>query len=114
NCGGAVTVTTAADVTTSQSCANSYVITRTYIGTDLCGNSATSVQTITVIDNTLPTITCPANVTVSCTANVPAANVGAVTTSDNCGGAVTVTVLADVITNQTCTNRYTITRTYVA
>src|SRR5213075_1052475 len=92
NCGGAVTVTVAADVITNLVCVNKYLITRVYIATDLCGNTATCAQLITVNDITPPSITCPANLTVSCASAVPAANVALVTSTDNCGGAVTVTV----------------------
>jgi large repetitive protein len=115
NCGGSVTITVAADVITNQSCPNRYTITRTYIATDACGNASSQSQTITVNDQTAPTITSiPANNTVSCASLVPAANIGAVVATDNCGGSVTITVAADVITNQSCPNRYTITRTYTA
>ncbi|MFY9556815.1 MAG: hypothetical protein WAV47_19045, partial [Blastocatellia bacterium] len=58
------------------------VITRTYRATDACGNSTSCTQTITVADITPPSITCPANVTVECDTDVPAANTGAVTASD--------------------------------
>lgn len=69
--------------------------------------------TITVVDNQNPTITCPAPVTVSCVANVPAINAASVTATDNCPGVI-VSHVSDVITNQTCANRYTLTRTYKA
>lgn len=59
------------------------------------------------------TITCPANINVQCSSQVPPANVGSVTTSGTCPGVV-VTHMGDVISNQTCANRYTITRTYQA
>ncbi|MBK9105719.1 MAG: T9SS type A sorting domain-containing protein [Saprospiraceae bacterium] len=114
-CGGTVAITFLPDVITNQTCANRYTITRTYLATDLCGNTASCSQTITVLDNTPPTLTCPANLTVSCASQVPAANTSLVTgVSDACGGAVTVSVLPDVISNQTCANRYIITRTYRA
>ena len=45
---------------------------------------------------------------------MPAANDAAVTATDNCGGLVTITHDADVISNQTCPNRYTVTRRYHA
>src|SRR5439155_214129 len=78
-------------------------------------NTATCTQTITVNDTTAPTInTFPANTTVSCASDVPAANNSSVTATDNCGGTVTITHDADVISGQTCANRYTITRTYHA
>jgi len=114
-CGGTVTVSVLPDVISNQTCANRFIVTRRYVATDVCGNTASCAQIITVLDNTPPTLTCPANLTVSCASQVPAANTAAVTgVSDGCGGTVTVSVLPDVISNQTCANRYTITRTYLA
>jgi hypothetical protein len=57
--------------------------------TDGSGNTATCTQTVTVVDNINPTITCPANITVNvgagtCTATVLAAALGTPTTADNC------------------------------
>jgi hypothetical protein len=114
NCGGTVTVTHIGDVISNQTCANRYTITRTYRATDACGNFSECSQTITVNDQTGPTVTCPAPITVSCASEVPVVNTSAVVATDNCGGAVTVTHISDVISNQTCANRYTITRTYRA
>src|SRR5687768_11088996 len=114
NCGGVPIVTVAPDVTTNMTCINRFTITRVYTATDVCGNSATCAQTITVFDNIAPTLTCPANVTVECASEVPAPNTAAIPTTDNCSGPVTVTVLPDAISNQTCPNRFTITRVYRA
>jgi len=114
NCAGAVTITHVGDAISNQTCVNRFTLTRTYRATDVCGNSATCTQIITVFDNTPPTITCPAPVTVSCASQVPPVNTGSVVTSDNCGGTVTVTHVGDVVTNQTCVNRFTLTRTYRA
>jgi gliding motility-associated-like protein len=50
---------------------------------------------------------------VSCASEVPVAEEDAVTVSDGCGGTVTVTV-DDAISNQSCANRYTLTRTWTA
>jgi HYR domain/Secretion system C-terminal sorting domain len=114
NCPGVV-VTFVGDVISNQTCTNRYTITRTYRATDAAGNTATCTQTITVNDQTPPVLTCPAPVTVSCASAVPAPNIASVTgVSDNCTGGVTVTHVGDVISNQTCANRYTITRTYRA
>ncbi len=114
NCPG-VTVVFVSDVVSAQTCANRYTVTRTYRATDVAGNTATCTQIITVNDITPPTMTCPAAVTVSCASAVPAPNVASVTgVSDNCAGVVTVTFVSDVISGQTCANRYTITRTYRA
>ncbi len=115
NCGGAVTVTFIGDVISAQTCANRFTITRTYRATDVCGNFAECTQIITVNDITPPVMTCPAAVTVSCAAAVPAVNIAAVTgVSDNCAGVVTITHIGDVISGQTCANRFTVTRTYRA
>lgn len=57
------------------------------IVTDVCGNSSTCTSTVTVRDVTIPTITCPADITVNndpgkCSAtNI---NFGTPTVSDNC------------------------------
>lgn len=86
----------------------------TWTATDGAGNTATAIRTITVVDNQPPVITnSPENVTVKCARDVPTANVNSVTTTDNCPNVI-VTHVGDVITNQTCANRYTVTRTYVA
>src|SRR5206468_1831958 len=66
NCGGAVAVTWQGDSISSSNCASRFVISRTYRATDLCGNSATCIQTITVQDTNPPSLTCPTNLTVSC------------------------------------------------
>ncbi len=114
NCGGAATVTFVGDAISNQTCANKFTVTRTYQATDACGNTATCAQTITVLDNTAPSITCPPNITVQCASQVPASNPASVVTSDNCGGAATVIFTGDAISNQTCANRFIITRSYQA
>ena len=101
NCAGTVTKTFVSDVTTPGTCVNKFTVLRTYRATDVCGNSATCTQLITVNDNTLPSITCPAPVTVQCAADVPAVNIGSVVATDNCAGTVTVTHVGDVISAQT-------------
>src|SRR5439155_11305721 len=66
-------------------CGNTGVITRTWMATDDCGNFATCDQTITVVDTTKPSITCPANTTVECTGDTTPATQGSATGSDTCG-----------------------------
>ncbi|MEO6040127.1 MAG: hypothetical protein ABIQ93_17065, partial [Saprospiraceae bacterium] len=115
NCPGTVVVTFVSDVTTPGSCANRFTVTRTYRATDVCGNSATCTQVITVFDNIAPVLTCPGPVTVQCAGDVPAPNTALVTgVSDNCPGTVAVTFVSDVITPGSCANRFTVTRTYRA
>ncbi len=57
------------------------VITRTWKVADLCGNSATCAETVTVVDGTPPTITCGPNQTVNCGTPWSFSNP---TYSDNC------------------------------
>ncbi|MBK7879270.1 MAG: hypothetical protein IPJ83_01740 [Saprospiraceae bacterium] len=113
--GGSITRAFVSDVISGQTCANRYTLTRTYRATDICGNVSTCTQIITVNDQTLPTLTCPGPLTVSCSSDVPPPNISLVTgVSDNCVGTVTVSHISDVISGQTCANRYTLTRTYRA
>lgn len=85
----------------------------TWSVTDAAGNTATAEQKVMITDNEAPVITqFPADVTVACHTDVPAADIGLVTATDNCS--VVVTHVRDEVSNQTCTNRYIITRTYKA
>jgi hypothetical protein len=61
------------DVETDGSCAGSVIITRTWTLSDDCGNSTTQVQVITVDDVTPPVVVGPADVTIQCSDDVPAA-----------------------------------------
>jgi len=81
--------------------------------TDAAGNTATCTFNVVVVDAQAPAITCPANVTVGCASSIPAVNIAAVTATDNCPGVV-VTHVSDVISAQTCANKYVVTRTYRA
>ncbi|MCG8532110.1 MAG: HYR domain-containing protein, partial [Desulfovibrionales bacterium] len=74
----------------SFNCTNLGANTVTLTVTDLLGNSATCTATVTVQDNTQPTITCPNDTTVNNGAGVCTATVNNLdpTTADNC--AVTV------------------------
>ena len=75
----------------------SFVRTFTATATDHCMNSetATCTQTITVTDNTAPSITCPADVTVECdgsgNADDLAAFLAGATATDNCDSDVSIT-----------------------
>ncbi|MCB0535254.1 MAG: DUF3494 domain-containing protein, partial [Saprospiraceae bacterium] len=82
NCGGTTTISHLGDAITNQVCANNYTLTRTYQAADACGNTANCAQVVTVFDATIPTITCPANVSVQCAGLVPIANTALVTAID--------------------------------
>ncbi len=63
------------------------VTTITWTATDAAGNTATCTQTVNVIDNQSPTITCPSDVTVTADAGLCDATgvvLGSPTTADNC------------------------------
>ncbi len=102
------------DVTIDGACTESFTIQRTWIATDACGNTGTCVQNISIDDISIPGITCPSDVMVSCAIEVPDPDPSSVTTSDACGGNITVTHVDDVISNETCANNFTLTRTYQA
>src|SRR5690606_37199444 len=109
NCGDATV--TFAEVRTAGTCQNSYTLTRTWTAEDLSGNTTIHTQTITVEDTTAPTFVeaLPADITVECDA-VPTAET--LTATDNCGDA-TVT-FAEVRTDGTCANSYSLARTWTA
>src|SRR5439155_11322066 len=87
DCGG-TPVITHSDQTIPGTCANKFVVKRTYTATDACGNSSSLIQTITINDTTGPVISSiPADVTVQCASAVPAPNDGVVAATDACGGA---------------------------
>ncbi len=85
-------------------------ITRIYRIEDLCMNATTCTQTITVHDQTPPTLTCPQNLLFACKADLPDpyANYAAFmaasgSASDNCGiDATTFSVDPDVVQPGTC------------
>ena len=109
NCAG-VTVTTLPASGSSFAKGTTLV---TVTATDAAGNVSTCTFNVIVVDAQAPSITCPANVIVGCASAVPAVSIAAVTATDNCPGVV-VTHVSDVISAQTCANKYVITRTYRA
>ena len=83
---------------------------RTYTATDDCGNSSTSTQIVTLVDNTPPVFTSvPADYTIECD---QAITYDDATAEDNCSGA-TVSV-SEVITPGSCPAEYTLVRTFTA
>src|SRR5436189_30416 len=98
------------------------VITRTYVVTDACGNSASFTQTINVDDTQAPVITgtlTPVTVEGCTSADVPAAltsvtaieALGGLTVSDACTADASLTVSSSDASSGTCP--LVITRTYV-
>jgi hypothetical protein len=108
------TVTSSQTNNGGSGCASSpLIITRTYLITDNAGNTQTCVRTFTVIDALAPTLTCPANTTVQCTASTLPAATGTATATDNCDPTLTVT-FSDVTVAGSCPQERTITRTWSA
>ncbi len=71
-------------------------ITRTYQVTDLCKNTATCVQTVTISDTELPTIICPVNQTVECESDI-VVDVSLVMANDNCATGLVVTAVGPTL-----------------
>ncbi|KAA5531706.1 HYR-like domain-containing protein, partial [Paenimyroides baculatum] len=92
NCGTATV--TLVETTTAGTCANNFTLTRVWTATDVCGNTTSHTQIITVNDQTAPAITTNAqSITVQCdgSGNTTALNAwlashGGSVSTDNCGG----------------------------
>src|SRR5438477_580467 len=96
-CNGA-TVNNLGDVTGGTSCAKT--ITRSWDASDACGNhSATVSQTITVVDNLVPVITCPPPQTFCA---VPGNNytIPPLVASDNCSATLTISFQITGVTSR--------------
>lgn len=90
------------------------VVTRTIIVEDLIEEEeAMCVIQYTFIDNTMPGITCPADITIECDEDTSPANTGMATGNDNCGGSPAIT-FADVVNPGPTAQDYSITRTWTA
>jgi uncharacterized repeat protein (TIGR01451 family) len=88
NC-GVPTVTVSESRSGAGNASSPLIITRTFTATDASGNTANSVQTITVIDSTPPTVALVGANSVTHECHVPFNDPG-VTTGDNCNAQVTV------------------------
>ena len=90
------------------------VVTRTWTLSDACGHSLQCNQTININDTTIPAITCPANVTITCAASTLPANTGTATSTDNCTASPTIIYSDVTVAGPLCPQAYTITRTWKA
>ncbi|MCK7555210.1 hypothetical protein MKQ70_09420 [Chitinophaga sedimenti] len=98
-------------------CVNNYLIIRTWIATDQCGNMDSVSQIITVQDTTRPVFTtaAPADVTMNCDVPLPAQPT--LTATDNCSAPANVTVVATQRREDiagACANNYRIIRVWTA
>ncbi len=109
NCTGAGSVAGTDGALVGGTCGGT--ITRTWTYTDLCGNVATTTQTITINDTQVPVLAAPpVGVTVACIGAVPAMTNLAWT--DNCTGAGSVTGTDGALVGGTCGGTITRTWTY--
>ena len=109
NCNGEVTIEIIENGS-GGTCEN-LQITRMYIATDQCGNSSFVSQIITVMDNESPVLVgIPDNVIVECEGDLAPLNV---TATDDCDSNVEL-VLTEETSSMTCTNAYTLIRTWTA
>jgi len=92
-------------------CPNSYTIERTWTATDGCGNEASCVQLIHVVDDEEPDLDCPDDITLNCPSDLDLA--GVPTVSDNCDMDPTVTYTQEMVAGS-CMQEYTILRTWTA
>ena len=100
------------DVIVPGPCDGTDTIQRTWTATDACGNSSSGLQIITRIDDTAPTFTTPADVTIDCLADTDPSSTGMPTNAmDNCSD-VTIT-FSDVIIPNGCPASDTIRRTWI-
>ncbi|GIV33138.1 MAG: hypothetical protein KatS3mg031_0673 [Chitinophagales bacterium] len=88
------------------------LIQRTWTCTDVCGNSASCVQHITITDTIPPVVICPPDVTISCTESTHPQNTGYAVCQDNCGAA-SAPAYSDEVIPGTCPQEYTIYRTWM-
>ncbi len=109
-CDSSVTITSS-DETTPGTCAGAFIIKRTWVATDACGNQSQCVQTITVQDITPPAITCVPDRIVECGAtwdfDLP-------TATDTCSGSDVVITVTTTVTNSLPGNLLASTRTWTA
>jgi hypothetical protein len=112
NCGGYVQITYLGQVRTNGSCLYNFTLTRTWRARDLCGNSTTAVQVITVQDTQLPVfINPPMDITVQCECYCVPFPIAVA--QDDCGSA-TVTYMGEVQSPGDCSTGFTLTRTWIA
>jgi len=92
---------------------NGNVITRTWTATDACGNDSDCLQTITLIDTSPPTITCPNDIAVECDESTDPSSTGTATADDNCDPNPAITYTDSTVAGD-CPQEYTIIRTWRA
>ena len=114
NCDTSLDATYTDDNTGLTGCSGTGTIIRTWTLTDDCGNTVSHDQTITIVDNTAPTFTVPAAVTLNCEDDVTdLVLTGDVTDeADNCDTSLDATYTDDNTGLTGCNGTGTIIRTW--
>ena len=99
-------------ISSTSTCNGSFTVSVTATTAAAC--NSTCSKGVTVVDSTPPSIGCPGPVGVQCFSQVPPADIGSVTASDNCGGLVTITHVGDSASSGTSSCNNVVTRTYRA
>jgi hypothetical protein len=86
-----ITLTYEDDESGLTDCGGTGALLRTWTATDLCGNTSTCSQQITVVDLTTPILNCPPNITVNCGEETVLSITGEATATDNCTENVSIT-----------------------
>lgn len=109
NCDGDITVGPTTQITPGV-CANDFLIVRTWIFTDVGGNTSSVSQTISINDDIAPVApAAPADLVLACAADVPPPV--DLTATDNCGGNITVSPTTQIIPGA-CANDFVMVRTW--
>jgi hypothetical protein len=87
--------------------------TVTLTATDACGHSSQCTLVVTVVDDTAPALSCPADTTVECDASTAPADTGSATATDNCSVMIPV-VSSDSVAAGSCGQGSVITRRWTA
>lgn len=112
DCDGAVTIVFDGETRTDGACPGNYILNRQWTATDNCGNTVSTVQIITVEDNTPPAFSfVPASATVDCDAVPAVANPIA---TDNCTASVTINYNGEIRTDGPCLDTYILKRRWTA
>ena len=97
-----------------QSCDGESVITRTWAIQDDCGNVATATQVITVVDETAPTFTTPADITLECGTDINDLTFtgDVLDEADDCDGSIGEATYSDITMDTPCPNEIVVQRTW--
>ncbi len=95
------------------SCISNYTLERTWLATDISGNTTQHTQIITVQDTTAPVLSLPANASAECSDDLSTIAFGEATATDNCDANPVITYV-DATENGSCPGSLVITRTWTA